>query len=271
MKLFIAAIFVLTSYFLYLGVKAYRRRRLSQRAFPEEWHEILDRNVPLYKLLPDDLKNELHGHIHIFLNEKKFSGCAGLEITDEIRVTVAAFACILLLNRKSRYYPSFTSIFVYPNTYIAENTSREGLIQVVEEKARLGESWRRGPIVLSWDSVLHGALDIKDGHNVVLHEFAHKLDEQYGSTDGAPRLDQRSHYISWARVMQKEFEALQRKAHRGRKTVMDHYGAKEPAEFFAVLTETFFEKPQELKNKHPELYEEAQRFFNLDPISWLGD
>jgi len=262
---------VLTCYLLFFQATTVKRRRLFSQPFPENWREVLHHNVPLYELLPAKLKDELRGHINVFINEKKFRGCGGLEITDEIRVTVAAFACILLLNRKSRYYPNFNSIFVYPRTYLAKTSSWDGVVEIVEKEARLGESWHRGPIVLSWDSVLHGALDIKDGHNVVLHEFAHKLDEEDGSMDGAPRLNQRSHYVSWARVMQKEFEELQRKAKKGDETVMDHYGSTDPAEFFAVLTETFFEKPKLLKDKHPELYEEAQRFFNLDPVSWFSD
>ncbi|MDC0358983.1 zinc-dependent peptidase, partial [Oligoflexia bacterium] len=163
---------------------------------------------------------------------------------------------------------NFDSILIYPSTYVANQGSFDGFVESVEKRARLGESWRRGPIVLSWDAVLHGASDIRDGQNVVLHEFAHKLDEEDGALDGAPKLTHRAHYITWARVMQAEFDTHQQKAQRGQDTVLDHYGAGEPAEFFAVLTETFFEKPKQLKSKHPELYEEAKRFFNLDPVSW---
>ena len=204
------AIFVLLAcYLLFKMRKRAKRRSLFEKSLPNEWREILRRNVPLYELLPDKLKEELHGHINVFLSEKNFEGCAGLEITDEIRVTVAAFACILLLKRETDYYPNLHSILIYPSTYLAKNTSWDGVVAVVEKDARLGESWHRGPVVLSWDSVLHGALDIKDGHNVVLHEFAHQLDQLDGLADGAPILNQRSHYISWARVMQREFAKLQ--------------------------------------------------------------
>lgn len=271
--LFLVILLLIGCYYLFLRAKKYRRRQLEQQPLPAEWKAILDRNVPLYKLLPDNLKNELYGHINVFLDEKQFEGCAGLEITDEIRVTVAAFACILLLNRKTDYYPGFQSILVYPWTFISTETSWQGVVQVVKDQARLGESWHRGPIVLSWDSVMHGALDIKDGHNVVLHEFAHKLDEEDspGQLDGTPKLGQRSRYVSWGRVMQKEYDDLRKKADRGSESVLDYYGATNPAEFFAVLTETFFEKPSQLKRKHPELYEETRKFYKMDPVSWGVD
>jgi Mlc titration factor MtfA (ptsG expression regulator) len=109
---------------------------------------------------------------------------------------------------------------------------------------------------------------MRDGHNVILHEFAHKLDGADGAVDGAPSLAQRSHYVSWARVMTREYKRLRRRAERRARTVMDHYGASEPQEFFAVLVETFFEKPRQLKKRHPELYAEMQRCFGLDPVEW---
>lgn len=182
-----------------------------------------------------------------------------------------ASACILLLNRQPKYYPTFRSILVYPGAYVARQSKRDGVISVVQDELRLGESWQRGPVVLAWDHVLHGALDAKDGRNVVLHEFARKFDEADGSMDGTPILNQTSHYVSWARVMHPEFERLIKKAKKGRKTVLDHYGAASPAEFFAVLTETFFEKPKALKRKHPELYEEVRSFYQVDPLEWRDD
>lgn len=258
----------LIGYFPVIYYYRSKRREAFLRPFPPLWMEIIGRNVPLHERLPERFRGELYGHINVFLQTKVFHGCGGLQITDEIRVTIAAFACILLLNRKTRYYPHFTSIFVYPREYLAPSTSWDGVVKTIEKEVRLGESWRRGPLVLAWDSVLHGAFDIKDGHNVVLHEFAHKLDEEDGQIDGAPDLAQRSHYISWARVMNREFKILRDSAKRGKRSVMDHYGASEPGEFFAVLTETFFEKPKQLRDRHPLLYEEARQFYNLDPASW---
>ena len=251
-------------------IRPTRRKRLFASPFPDEWVGILEENVPLYRLLPEPLRRELHGHINVFLGEKTFEGCGGLEMTDEIRVTIAAQACILLLNRRTKCYPRLISILVYPSAYVAKKHKGPGSTEVADVQVRLGESWQHGAVVLSWDSVIRGASDIKDGHNVVMHEFAHQLDQEDGAADGAPILEQRSQYVTWARVLSRDFEQLQKKARRGRRTVMHRYGASNPAEFFAVLTETFFEKPRQLKKKHPELYDEVKDFYKVDPLEWHG-
>ena len=184
---------------------------------PEEWERILKQNVPLYSRLPDALRRQLQGLINIFLHEKRFEGCSGLEITDEIRVTVAAQACILLLNRKTDFYPRLSSILVYPGAYMAKEVWQTPAgFEVEEESVRLGESWESGTVVLAWDNIKHGAWDWKDGHNVVLHEFAHRLDQQNGTANGAPILAQRSRYVTWAR--RKRGPRSQR--HRFRKQVL---------------------------------------------------
>ena len=120
-------------------------------------------------------------------------------------------------------------------------------------------------MVLSWDDVLAGAADIHDGHNVVLHEFAHQLDKEAGYGDGAPDLPQRSMYVAWARVLSAEYAHLVDAIHQNHPTVLDPYGATNPAEFFAVATEAFFEKPAALKSLHPELYEQLRQFYEQDP------
>ncbi len=249
--------------------RAARRREVLNRPFLPAWAEILKRNVKLYDLLPEKLRRELRDHVQIFLDEKQFVGCAGLEITDEIRVTVAAQACVLLLGREARYYPRLSTIYIYPGAYVpARNpfSFRDG--EIVEDQELLGEAWQGGPVVLSWDDVQHGASDVRDGHNVVLHEFAHKLDQEDGDADGAPVLDRRSSYVSWARVLSEEYDELRERATFGGRTVLDKYGATNPAEFFAVLAEAYFEKPRQLRKKHPELYEQARSFFKVDPLDW---
>jgi len=245
-----------------------RRERLFASPFRDDWVAILQRNVPLYQLLPEPLRRELHGHINVFLDEKNFEGCGGLEVTDEIRVTIAAQACILLLNRNTKCYPRLVSILVYPSAYVANKVRQGGSTEVVGDQARLGESWQHGAVVLSWDDVMRGSRDIKDGHNVVLHEFAHQLDQEDGSADGTPILEQRSSYVVWARVLSRDYEELRKKVRRGRRTVIGHYGATNEAEFFAVLTETFFEKPKQLRVKHPELYDEIKDFYKVNPLEW---
>ena len=245
-----------------------RRRHLRGQPFPPEWEQILQQNVPLYRRLPEELCEELHAHMLVFIAEKRFEGCGGLEITDEIRVTIAAQACLLLLQRETKYYPTLSSILVYPRAYVAPSRVSIGGGVVSGAQARAGESWRRGEVVIAWDQALRGAANVHDGHDVVLHEFAHQLDQEDGVADGAPILEHRSSYVTWARVLGKEYEKLQQRTKRRRKSFLNKYGATHPAEFFAVATETFFEKPKYLKRKKPDLYEELKSYYRLDPVTW---
>ncbi|MBD3237033.1 MAG: hypothetical protein GF330_10035 [Candidatus Eisenbacteria bacterium] len=252
--------------------KRRRRKEIRQQPFPPEWLEILEGNFPFYARLSPEDQRELRGLIQVFLAEKTFEGCGGLALTDEIRVTIAAQACLLLLHRKHDDYPRLVTILVYPSAYVARH-ARPGPGGTVIEgpSARLGESWSRGVVVLAWDSVRRGAADIRDGHNVVFHEFAHELDREDGQAEGAPVLPRRSMYVAWARVLGEEYEKLQKAARRGRRSVLSHYGATNPAEFFAVATEAFFEKSRTLRRKHPELYEELKEFYRQDPAALPRD
>jgi len=245
-----------------------RRRRLFAAPFPPEWEKVLERNVPLVARLPEPLKADLKGLVNVFVAEKNFEGCGGLEMTDEIRVTVAAQACVLLLNRKTRRYPRLISILVYPDAYLARGVQRLGRYWVEGTDVRGGESWPNGAVVVTWDSARRATGDLDDGHNIVLHEFAHQLDQEDGHADGVPVLDQRSSYVAWGRVLGKEFARLQRAVGRGRPTVLDEYGATNEAEFFAVATETFFEKSRQFKEMKPQLYEALKDYYKLDPAEW---
>jgi Mlc titration factor MtfA (ptsG expression regulator) len=248
----------------------HKRRALLAAPLPDDWLAILKRNIPLYSLLPAGLQKQLHGHINVFLHDKQFIGCGGLEMTDEIRLTIATQACMLLLNRETGYYPLLSTILVYPVTYVADETVSDGLIVTKQKKARMGESWHRGPVVLSWDDVRHGASDAADGDNVVFHEFAHQLDQENSGSDGAPLLERRSQYAAWARVLSQEYEELQGLVGRHKKSLLNPYAAKNPAEFFAVVTETFFERPRKLKREKPELYKELSIFYKVDPADWYS-
>ncbi len=257
-----------------IWLKQRRRRRLRMTPFPESWVEIIRRNVPYAHILPKEDRHELQGHIQIFLAEKTFEGCGGLQVTDEIRVTIAAQACLLLLHRVADYYPMLRTVLVYPGAYVAPVTESVGHGVVREGvSVRVWESWQHGSVILSWDDVLHGAADIHDGHNVVLHEFAHQLDQEAGVAEGAPILPKPAMYVAWARVLSAEYTQLQKDAELGRETLFDKYGAVNPAEFFAVATECFFEKALQLKEKHPELYEELRLFYRQDPAQfhWRSD
>ena len=256
---------------MFAWLRRRRRDAIRRRQFPAEWRAFIEKNVPYVACLSAEDREELLGHIQVFLAEKHFEGCGGLQMTDEARVTIAAQACVLLLHRQAEYYPNLVSILVYPTTYLVPGgqSTPDGLV-AEGTQARLGESWARDVVVLAWDSVLSGAADIHDGHNVVLHEFAHQLDQESGMGDGAPVLPRRSMYVAWARVLGHDFDQLVRDTAHHHRTLIDRYGATNPAEFFAVATETFFEKPRQLQSKHPELYLQLQQFYSQDPAA-LGN
>jgi Mlc titration factor MtfA (ptsG expression regulator) len=254
-------------------LKQRRRRNLKGKPFPAAWRSIITRNFPIFRRLPQADQIELLGHVQVFLAEKHFEGCGGLEVTDEIRVTIAAQACLLLLHRSTDYYPQLTSILVYPSGYMAHET-RSLHANILEEadEHRLGQTGRRlGSLVLAWDDVRRGAADPSDGRNLVLHEFAHQLDFEDYAADGAPALATKAEYQSWSRVMSREFSKLRAADETGIPTLLDKYGAENPAEFFAVATEAFFERPRALRAKHPELYAEFARFFRQQPIQYSAE
>ena len=247
-------------------LKRLRRKRAAQRPFPETWEQILRTGFPRFGKLSAEDQAELRDLIKIFLAEKEFEGAAGLEITDDIRVTIAAQACMLLLHRETDIYPGLYSIVVYPRDYIV-NASQRAPDGVVSEtmQIRRGETAARGAVVLTWDAARRGASDVHDCRNVVFHEFAHQLDAQDGAFDGTPILRDRSMYIAWARVLGDEFSALRDRVQTHQPTDLDPYGATNPAEFFAVVTECFFQSPKQFRERHPELYDELRGFYQQDP------
>src|SRR5436190_14675598 len=254
-------------------LKQQRRRRLRARPFPKEWLKLIQRHVVFFSRLSASDRAELLGHIQVFLAEKRFEGCGGFTITDEVRVTIAAQACLLLLHRKTDYFPRLLTILVYPLTYVVEEKRQVGE-HLWEEGVviRLGETGRRmGSLVLSWDAVKHGAADPSDGKNVVLHEFAHQLDFENHAGDGMPGLATREQQLAWSEVMRSEFASLRVADQSGIPTLLNTYGATDPAEFFAVSVEAFFEQPRALLARHPKLYAELQRYFNQDPVEYSGE
>lgn len=247
-----------------------RRAELREKPLTSEQHAIIRKNVPFVSKLDENDQKELGGLVQIFLAEKSFEGCGGLELTEEMRTTIAAQACLLLLHRETDMYPGVDAILVYPSAYKAPTTTDGGGFVVEGSQARLGESWTRGVVVLAWDHVKSGAVNMTDGRNLVLHEFAHQLDSEDGSMDGAPDLEERSRYKSWAHVLGDEFSELSERLQEGRKSDIDSYGATNPAEFFAVVTEMFFEKPRMMKDRHPDLYEQLSEFYKQDPLEILS-
>jgi hypothetical protein len=249
--------------------KEKKRAELRVKAFPQQWERVLQRNLSPYNRLPLADRNELKEHINVFLEEKKFEGCDGFEVTDEVRVTVAAHACLLLLHRDTDYYPLMKSILVYPTTFLVD-VAETGHDWVVNEYTDdlAGESWDFGPVVLSWDDVVDGLSEDAAGYNVVLHEFAHQLDLENGEVDGVPRLRSKDEYEQWAGTFGDAYDRFLADVDAGRPTVLDEYGAEGPSEFFAVAVETFFEKPAALRHKYPEVYDALMGYFGQDPALW---
>lgn len=269
MAYWIFVVLVLLGTVAALYVPRYRLKKTISAPFPDEWVNIVERNIAVYTSLPMALRLQLRKLIKQFLHQKHFSGAGGLEITDEIRVTIAAEACMLLLNRKTNVYPSLRYIIVYPAAFVVDRP-QGGAGGVVSEgrKGLLGESWSNGKVILAWDNVLHGSTNFVDGQNVVLHEFAHQLDSESGSTNGAPILTGNNCLRTWASTLSGEFEELQKDAWKGKRSLIDHYGATNPAEFFAVSTETFFEKPNQMAEHHAELFEVLRCYYHIDPREW---
>jgi Mlc titration factor MtfA (ptsG expression regulator) len=249
------------------------RKDVIAEPFPADFHELVVRHVPCARLLGPEELDKLEALVRIFNAEKHFEGAGGLELTDEMRVVIAARACLLVLKRvelDEPLYPDLDTVLVYPSTYRVRAERREGYVVVEGDEARLGESWTRGVVVLAWDAVEAGSADPNDGHDVVLHEFAHQLDAEDGAMDGTPELDDRERYSVWTKVASAEYAALLDDVEHHRRTSIDAYGATNAPEFFAVVVEQFFERPRALALRHPQLYAELSRFFRFDPAERLA-
>ncbi|HEV7226644.1 MAG TPA: zinc-dependent peptidase [Pirellulales bacterium] len=243
--------------------KKRRRQQLLAGAFPSEWLEILERNVRQYRLLSRAEQAKLRDRVRIFVAEKNWVGCAGLQVDDEMKVTVAAQACLLVLAIEHEYhYERIRSILVYPDTYVHPPNHRGW---GHDEAAIAGEYWHRGPVVVSWTNTRER---LKDGGNLVFHEFAHHLDDIDGEMDGVPPLENGEQERRWEDVVGREYNRLARDSARGQATLLDEYGATDRAEFFAVATECFFERPVALRQRHAELYRVLQDFYRQDPARW---
>jgi Mlc titration factor MtfA (ptsG expression regulator) len=228
-----------------------RRRKVRARPVPEAWREILARTAPFVARLRDADRERLWGDVQVFVAEKHFVGAGGFEITDEVRVTVAASAVRLTLHLDVELYDDLTEIVVYPEAYRHPGAG---------DAAVLGEAHSWGTVVLSWRAVRDGLSNPRDGHDTAVHEFAHVLDRVDGTFDGAPPLAAPAHYQPWAAAMSRHYQRLQRGDKRTRSVLRD-YGATNEAEFFAVATEAYFERPDELKKRAPDLFDELERFY----------
>ena len=242
-----------------------RRQSLLANAWPETWALHLNRNVRLTWNLTDSQRHGLQNRIKIFVAEKHWEGCEGLVVTEEMKVTVAANACLMLLGVEDFYFDNVNTILMYPQVFSRRQDAGHSTGGV---EHRSGEAWQGGPIVLSWRDVLHGGRNEDDGRNVTIHEFAHALDGLDGEMGGNIAFDSDEDAAQWARVVDSEYAHLVDAAQTHRQTLLDHYGATNQAEFFAVATETFFEWPVELEHEHAQLFSLLQKYYRINPIPW---
>lgn len=249
-------------------MRQWRRQRIVRRPFPPAWRDIMRRRVPLARELPAAQHLRLKKHIQVLLAEVPFIGCAGLQVSDEMRVTIAAQAAFLLLGRGGSF-GNLREVLVYPGHFVVPR-SEAGTGGVVHEGRDVlaGQSWQRGQVIVAWDAVRDGAADPHDGANVVMHEFAHQLDQDTGAANGAPYVGRGALQQAWARVMNQEFDALRARLASEQPGLIEPYAATNPAEFFAVTTELFFERPGALAAERPALYEQLKRCYRIDPAAW---
>lgn len=247
-------------------LRSRRRARLMAQPVPAHWDRIVDDNVALARGLAPGQRRELLARVAAFIGETSWEGCGGLELTEAVQVTIAAQACLLTLGRDDDLYTDVESILVYPST-LRRPPRPLGLFEqptapVGHGLTVIGEAMLRGPVVLAWDAVVAGGRGLVPG-NVVLHEFAHKLDMATGHVDGTPPLDSRAARTRWAEVCSRVYALHRARVDAGWATAMDPYGATNEAEFFAVATETYFNRPLALAWEHPALYQVLADFYRL--------
>lgn len=247
------------------------RRHLLEQQFPPPWLSFLAGNVAQYPHLSDQQQTHLRNDTRIIVAEKTWEGCGGLLITDEIKVTVAAQACLLLLGRTEHdYFARVRSILVYPTTFrVTDANSQDPYGEWHEGDPAAGQSVYRGPVILAWDAVLSEGRDLSFGSNVVIHEFAHQLDFLDGYTNGTPEISDDDLYDRWCDVMTEEFQKLQERVRKGKKTLLGDYAATSETEFFCVASEVFFTQPTRLRGRHPALYALLADYYRVNPVKWF--
>lgn len=258
---------------LFRWLRNRRRRALVQQPFPPAWEDLLHENVRAHRRLNTGQQGQVRDYVRIFTHEKHWEGCGGQQITDEVRVTIAGQVAIQVLGLPTEYFDHVLSILVYPDAYLARASTATGPGIVIEgDSARQGEAWYRGPVILSWSDVLAGGLGHTHGRNLVFHEFAHQLDMLNGRrADGIPPLETAAEAERWVRVVGEQYRQLVHDCSHGHATLLDCYGTTNLAEFFAVATETFFERPTAMQHRHPDLYACLREFYRQDPLARDAD
>ena len=250
-----------------LSFKELRRKKIRNLEFPRKWQEVLQKEVHFFSDLPIEDQSKLLDDIKIFINEKTFEGCAGFEITDEVKLIIAAQACLLILHKNANYYPNVSTILVYPSAFKSPENSLLLGDKDNSNYYRSGEAWYQDYVILSWEDVLRGGQDSSDGHNVVFHEFAHQLDLMDVSFDGVPHLPKPVNRVLWKKILNREYSKLVKDAARNHQTLIDYYGAVSEEEFFACISEVFFEQPKALKRQHRQLFDILLVYYELNPLN----
>jgi Mlc titration factor MtfA (ptsG expression regulator) len=248
--------------------RRHRRQRVLAAPYPEGWETVLGTNVKHYSLLGEAERARLRDDLRILVAEKEWEGCGGLSVTEEMQVTIAAQASLLLLGIEHDYFASVLSVLVYPATFQIPRSrwrDREPLVDGMD-----GQAVQRGPVILAWDAVLAEGKDPRCGHNVVIHEFAHQLDFLDGYFNGAPGSHDPRQAERWYRVMTREYRRLQRNLDLGRGTFFGPYAGTNEGEFFAVVSERFFTRPAPLRRWHSDLYEVLAEYYRVDPCAWFA-
>lgn len=248
---------------------AKQRRRKDLLASPLSPHQraIIARLVPITRRLPASLRPSLEGKINLFLDQITFRGQGGIEVTEEMRLSIAAQACLLIVNSPA-WYDTLKNVLIHPSVIRTRRDTHDGHLVREHDMHMAGESWTRGPVVLAWDHALHGGLDDADGYNVVIHEFVHQLDSLTGHTNGIPVLRKGQDYPGWEKAMLDGYNRHIERVEAGHDTLIDPYGATNHQEFLAEAIVTFFEKPVALRNEEPALYAQFSELLALEPAQW---
>lgn len=267
---FVLSVPLLIAAFLLIRHLARVRRRKALLATPltAEQRAVVERLVPLVRRMPEPLRQSHEGKMNLLLDQVTFRGLNGIEVTEAMRLSIAAQACLLIVNSPA-WYDTLRNVLIYPAAFLTGHNDYDGNVVHETSHGTLGESWAHGPVVLSWDDALQGGLVADDGHNVVIHEFAHQLDGLSGYTDGIPNLRKGQAYARWEEAMLDAYHHHLGRLERGERTLIDPYGATNHQEFFAEGIVTFFEKPRELRREEPALYAQFAKLLSLDPAEWV--
>jgi Mlc titration factor MtfA (ptsG expression regulator) len=256
---------------MFFQSRSRRRKRILSEPISQERRDVLAHHVRHYKYLDDKRRSLLEGFVQVVIAEKDWAGGSGFELTDLMKVTIAGYAGVMTLGLPEPYYfDRLKTIIVYAAGYLPKRSSFDQYPEFTPVGPRLGESWHRGPVVISWQEIDHHER-MRPGNNLVIHEFAHHVDGLDGDVDGTPPFRNRQQGRTWYRVTEKEFERLTSDAQQGNATLLDHYGASNRAEFFAVASECFFERPRAMRETYPELYRVLADFYCQEVADWLPD